>query len=192
MSSDYMAASSVWQGKQVRLRAVEPEDWQHFFDWDADTEFARYDYHIWFPGSREASQRWTAELATSAVKNHEYRWVIETLGGEFAGTLNSHTCDARAGTFRYGVAIRRDHWRQGYASEAVRLVLAYFFRELRYQKVNVEIYEFNTASLALHRKLGFRDEGRLRRTVYTDSRYCDELLLGMTVEEFEESLELIE
>ena len=183
-----MGAPSVWQGGLIRLRAVEAEDWQHFFGWDADTEFARYDYHIWFPGSREASQKWTTELATYGPKNHEYRWVIEALGGEFAGTLNTHTCDARAGTFRYGVAIRREYWRLGYASEAIRLVLAYFFNELRYQKVNVEIYEFNTASLALHRKLGFRKEGRLRRTVYTSGRYYDEVMLGLTVEEFEESL----
>ena len=118
MTSGYMAAQSVWEGKLVRLRAVEPGDWQHFFDWDADTEFARHDYDIWFPGSREASHKWTEELAMSAAKNHEYRRVIETLAGEFAGTLNTHTCDARVGCFRYGVAIRREHWRKGYATEA--------------------------------------------------------------------------
>jgi RimJ/RimL family protein N-acetyltransferase len=135
-----MTTPSIWQGRLVRLRAVEPGDWQHFSEWGTDTEFARYDYNIWFPWSREHSHKWTAELATSGPKSHEYRWVIETLEGEFAGTLNSHTCDPRAGTFRYGVAIRREHWRKGYAAEAIRLVLAFFFRELRYQKVNVEIY----------------------------------------------------
>ena len=185
MTVGYMTEPGIWQGRLIRLRAVEPDDWQRFFDWDADTEFARYDYSIWFPGSREQSRKWTADLAMSGAKNHEYRWVIETLEGEFAGTLNTHTCDARAGTFRYGVAVRREHWRKGYASEAIRLVLAFFFRELRYQKVNVEIYEFNAASLALHRKLGFREEGRLRRTVYTGGRYYDEFVLGMTIEEFE-------
>jgi len=192
MASGYMAAPSAWQGKLVRLRAVEPGDWQDFSDWDADTEFARYDYHIWFPLSREALRKWTEELATAEAKNHEYRWVIETPAGELAGTLNTHTCDPRVGSFRYGVAIRREHWRKGYATEAIRLVLTYFFRELRYQKVTVELYEFNSASLALHRKLGFREEGRLRRTAYTDGRYYDEFLLGMTVEEFEESLKRID
>jgi RimJ/RimL family protein N-acetyltransferase len=35
--------------------------------------------------------------------------------------------------------------------------------------------------------MGFREEGRLRRVVYTGGRYYDELMLGMTAEEFEES-----
>jgi hypothetical protein len=33
-----MSAPSVWQGGLIRLRAVEPEDWQHFSDWEADEE----------------------------------------------------------------------------------------------------------------------------------------------------------
>ncbi len=188
MQGGYMAGKSAWQGKLIRLRAVEPEDWEQFFKWDQDTEFARYGYRVELPGSREQSRKWTQELATAAVKNDEFRWVIETLDGEFAGTINTHTCRPRVGTFRYGVGIRREHWRKGYATEVIRLVLTYFFHELRYQKVNVEVYEFNTASLELHRKLGFREEGRLRRTVYTGGQYYDEFLLGMTREEFEESL----
>ena len=178
-------STNLWQGKLVRLRAVEPDDWKFFFEWDQDTLFAQNTYEIPFPGSREAAKKWTTELATAAPKNHEFRWIIETLAGEFAGTLNSHTCDSRVGAFRYGLAIRREHWRKGYASEAIRLVLAYFFRELRYQKVNVNVYEFNEPSLKLHLKLGFREEGQLRRTVYTEGKFYADIILGMTAEEFE-------
>jgi RimJ/RimL family protein N-acetyltransferase len=52
-------------------------------------------------------------------KEDEFRWIIEDRDGEFVGTINSHTCDPRSGTFQYGIAIRREHWRQGYASEAI-------------------------------------------------------------------------
>jgi RimJ/RimL family protein N-acetyltransferase len=181
-----MTPPNLWQGQRVRLRAVEPGDWQTFFDWNADTDLARSTYFIPFPVSREAQKKWTAEQSTLEPKDHAFRWVIENLAGELVGTLNTHTCDPRNGTFRYGVAIRREHWRRGYASEAIRLVLAYFFRELHYQKVNVEIYAFNESSLKLHRKLGFKEEGRLRRMIYTGGAYHDEILLGLTAEEFEE------
>jgi RimJ/RimL family protein N-acetyltransferase len=177
--------TNIWQSKLVRLRAVEPEDWQAFFDWDQDTDFGRWTYWIPFPGSRESAKKWTADLALAGDKNHEFRWVIESLSGEFVGTLNTHTCDPRVGTFQYGIAVKREHWRNGYASEAIWLVLGYFFRELRYQKVNAHVYAFNEPSLELHRKLGFKEEGRLRRMVYTDGRHHDEVIFGMTVEEFE-------
>ena len=180
-----MASADFWRGKAVRLRAVEPEDWQHFFEWQADTYFDRATYHIDFPQSREAARKWTANLATAEVKNDEYRWVIENLDGEFVGTLNTHSCDPRNGTFQYGIAIRREHWRRGYATEAIALVLRYFFHELRYQKVNVHIYDFSEDSLALHRRLGFTEEGRMRRMGHTEGRYYDWVLMGMTGEEFE-------
>ena len=81
--------ANIWQGKVVRMRAVEPEDWQAFFEWDADTDVARDTYNIPFPGSREAPKKWTTALAATEPKNHEYRWVIENLAGEFAGTINT-------------------------------------------------------------------------------------------------------
>jgi RimJ/RimL family protein N-acetyltransferase len=178
--------TNIWQGERVRLRAVEPGDADLFFEWGQDTDVARADYFIEFPMSREAVRKWTAEQSSKEPKGDEYRWTIETLTGEPVGTINTHDCDPRVGTFRYGVAIGRAHWRKGYASEAIRLVLRYFFLELRYQKCTVEVYAFNEVSLQLHQKLGFCEEGRLRRTVYTGGQYYDEILLGMMAEEFAE------
>jgi RimJ/RimL family protein N-acetyltransferase len=176
---------NIWQGERVRLRAVEPDDWPHFFAWNEDTLFARLTHNVTFPESQEGVKKWLAELATAEVKNDEFRWVIENSEGEFVGTINSHTCDPRNGTFQYGIAIRREHWRQGYASEAIWLVLRYFFHELRYQKVNVHIYDFNESSIALHRRLGFQEEGRLRGMGHTKGRYFDWILMGLTRGEFE-------
>ena len=48
----------------------------------------------------------------------------------------------------------------------------------------MDIYDFNEASIKLHEKLGFVHEGRRRRMGFTDGRYYDWILLGMTVEEF--------
>ena len=61
---------------------------------------------------------------------------------------NIFTCDPGHGTFQYGLAIRREHWRRGDAPEAIALVLRCFFHELRYQKVNVHIhYREHTAAI---------------------------------------------
>jgi RimJ/RimL family protein N-acetyltransferase len=75
--------------------------------------------------------------------------------------------------------------RKGYASEAILLVLRYYFLELGYQKVTATVYSFNTPSISLHERLGFQPEGRVRRTVYTQGQHFDELIFGMTREEFE-------
>ncbi|MGH7861094.1 MAG: GNAT family N-acetyltransferase, partial [Candidatus Dormibacteraceae bacterium] len=182
----------IWHGKAARLRAVEPEDWRAFSRWDLDTEMARSAYFIPFPRSEEAARKWTAELADREYPSHEFRWVIENVDREAVGTLNTHHCDPRNGTFQYGIAISSEHRRRGYARDAIELVLAYFFRELRYQKANVSVYAFNDASFALHRRLGFREEGRLRRMIYTNGDYHDEIILGITAEEFDQPREATE
>jgi hypothetical protein len=82
--------------------------------------------------------------------------------------------------------------RQGYASEAIQILLRQHFDEYRYQKVNTRVHGFNAASIALHEKLGFQHEGRIRRAVYTGGRYWDLLLFGLTVEEFRARAALVD
>jgi RimJ/RimL family protein N-acetyltransferase len=187
VTKHFMSTTDFWQGKLVRLRAVAPEDWRFFLALDVETEFARYTDNILFPDSPERLKKWTSELAIAEPWKHEFRMMIENLNGDCVGTLNTHSCDPRVGVFRYGISIQHEHRQKGYASDAIRLVLTYFFHELRYQKANVTIYAFNEASLELHKRLGFQEEGRLRRTVYTGGKFYDEFILGMTAEEFEES-----
>ncbi len=174
----------IWEGDRVRLRAVEPDDWQTFFDWNRDSDGARGSYHVPYPGSAEAARRWAAETALRQPEGDVFRWVVENLAGEMVGTINTHSCDPRNGIFDYGITIRREHQRRGYASEAIALVLRYYFQELRYQKASVRVYSFNEPSIRLHERLGFQLEGRLRREVYTVGRYFDVLVFGMTAEEF--------
>jgi RimJ/RimL family protein N-acetyltransferase len=43
----------------------------------------------------------------------------------------------------------------------------------------------NEASIQLHRKLGFVEEGRRRRQVFFNGKFHDDVLFGLTREEFE-------
>jgi RimJ/RimL family protein N-acetyltransferase len=175
---------NMWQGERVRLRAIEPGDWEAFHANDADSEAARLGYWIPLPRSAAASQEWAAAEAKPGGDD-AMRFAIETSAGELVGTINTTNCNPRTGTFGYGIAIFRPHWRKGYAREAIVLVLRYYFHELRYQKVTTSVYDFNDASLALHQSLGFVQEGRLRRMGFSGGRYFDEIVVGMTREEFE-------
>lgn len=175
---------NIWQGAHSQLRAIEPSDAEWFFEWNHDSDTARMVDFVWPPGSLEAAKKWAQEMATRKPDGDRLDLVIETLAGTLVGVINAHHCDRRTGAFKYGVAIRQEFRRKGYASEAVLLLLRYFFDELRYQKVTVDVYSNNPASAHLHERLGFQLEGRVRRVVFTQGRHYDLLLYGMTVEEF--------
>ncbi|MBM7564977.1 GNAT family N-acetyltransferase [Paenibacillus sacheonensis] len=175
---------NIWQGENVGLRAIVPGDWVKFHENDQDSEGARSSDSVYFPRSEEGTRAWTEQQSFMGQNGDSIRLAIETLDGELIGCLNSHSCDPRNGTFKYGIAIFRPHWRKGYASEAVTLLLRYFFHELRYEKAVAHVYAFNDGSAKLQEKLGFRLEGTLRSIIYTNGRRHDEYVYGLLREEF--------
>lgn len=177
---------NIFEGRLVRLRGIEPEDWETFFAWNQDSESARRMYFIPFPTSKEEVRQWVAKRALQRGEDDTFFFVIETLAREVVGSISTSVYDRRNGTFGYGVGVLVAHRGKGYASEAVELLLNYFFRELRYQKATAHVYSFNEPSIRLHERLGFVREGQLRRMIYTDGRYFDDILFGMTAEEFTE------
>lgn len=178
--------SNIFQGRRVRLRAVETSDWEIWYAL-TDTDDDRLSWEIAFPASREGTRAHVEELARSGDQGDVFRFMIERFDGEYVGTLNTHTINRRCGTFSYGLSVLPQYRRQGFASEAVRLALRFYFWERRYQKVNAEVYSFNEPSMRLHESLGFMLEGRLRRMIFTGGQFYDALLYGMTREEFEAS-----
>jgi RimJ/RimL family protein N-acetyltransferase len=178
---------NYWQGKTIRLRAVEIEDAEVFVKWNLDSERGRFLDFLWPPQSVDAIKNWVATATLGKLENDSFTWVIETLDHEPAGTISTHDCDLRNGTFSFGIDIAAQYRRKGYAREAIGLVLNYYFNELRYQKVTVPIHSDNAASVALHEKLGFQLEGRFRRMMYTAGRFIDVFWYGLTAEEFKQS-----
>ncbi|MGI5483933.1 GNAT family N-acetyltransferase [Streptomyces lavendofoliae] len=179
------APGPFWTGRRVRLRGIEPEDWQAFMDFDAHSRHQRSLDVLHPPRSAERYHAWAAEQSVAPPAGDDFRLAIEALDtGEPVGSLSTQATDPRAGRFRYGVGIGHEHQRRGYATDAVILLLRFMFGERRYHKCEAGIYAFNDASLALHRGLGFVEEGRLRDHEYFAGRHHDLVLLGMTAPEF--------
>lgn len=179
--------NNYWVGEKIRLRAVELRDIDSFFKagFEADTDLDRYCDEIHFPQSKEKMRERIENAIKKEIENDEFWWIIEDKDGNAVGNINTFGCNKRVGTFRYGVGLEKSYWGKGYAKEAIKIVLRYYFRELRYQKVNAYVYSFNEKSLRLHESLGFQQEGRLRRMVYTNGDFYDEIYFGMTCEEFD-------
>jgi len=178
---------SFWQGRLVRLRGVEPSDAETFARWNLDSEMARELDFVWPPVSLARIKKDLEERSLKRLEDDAFMWVIEDADAEAIGQITTQYCEPHVGVFRYGLSVAREHRRRGYATEAVQIILKYYFDELRYQKCLVTIHSYNTASVALHEKLGFVREGTLRRMVYTGGRFFDVYNYGLLKEEWEQS-----
>lgn len=178
--------SNMWHGERVRLRAVEPDDLPLFrrdgVEHAGDGQL--YDDHRPPPLSEEAAKaRWDRALKPSE-DGDDRTLAIESVDGDLVGSISANHCDRLTGSFEIGFGVFAAHRRKGYASEAVQILMRSDFEELRYQKANTRVNSFNAPSLALHRHLGFTEEGRIRRAGFSGGEHFDLVLFGMTVEEF--------
>jgi hypothetical protein len=113
------------------LRPVEPDDWPAFYAWDQDDEASRMAERIDFPRSRAAVRQWAEQAATERPSGNAFRWVIIDADGAFAGSINTHTCDPRVGSFGIGIGVVPRAQGQCHAAEAIRLVLRRYMRQVR-------------------------------------------------------------
>lgn len=179
--------SDYWQGKLIRLRAIEPADGEFYQHLNQQQYIDRNQDQIFPPSSLHRQNKRVDEKSLEGFDNDSFAFQIEAIeSGELTGCIDTHHCDPRTGVFSYGIALDERFRGKGYATEAVLLVLRYYFQERRYQKCDVGIFDFNPESIRLHERLGFVWEGRRRRATYTGGNFHDMLLFGMTDNEFSE------
>ncbi|QGQ93825.1 N-acetyltransferase [Paenibacillus psychroresistens] len=65
-----------------------------------------------------------------------------------------------------GYELSREYWNQGIMSEAVQAAIAFAFDELGNHRVCAEVFPENTASLRILKRLGFQEEGLLKKHLW--------------------------
>jgi len=178
-----------WQGNLVRLRSMQIEDAQKKLKEYTDSE-ARSWLQIGMdlpPVSLESYIEQILPYCNFKDTSQNMLFSIETLANEYVGWINLYGQNPRHGTFGFGISIFRENQRNGYAEEAVRLLLRYCFYELRMQKCNSACIAKNKGSIRLHQKLGFQEEGRRRRNIFLNGQYHDDIFWGLLKEEFDEN-----
>ena len=87
-------------------------------------------------------------------------------------------------TANLGYAIARDYWGKGFATEAIRAVVDFAFRELGLAKVFARADPRNVASIRVLEKLGMMKEAHLRSHVVRRGERCDRVWYGVLREEW--------
>ncbi|GCD08896.1 GNAT family N-acetyltransferase [Clostridium tagluense] len=174
-----------WQNDLVRLRAWSPEDWEWDYYNNFDTSAMRLgDCEVPFPPTVLESKNFSEKIANLSNNTGRTYFAIETLEGTIVGRINFNNNDERNGTFEIALLIDRDYRGKGYGTAAMKILLQYAFMEKRLNKYCGSLLEGNIGSVAMHKKLGCQQEGLCKENIYTNGRYCDEILFGLTKEDY--------
>ncbi len=171
-------------GSRVRLRPLERADLPRYQELLSDPEINLSYGGLGVPDSLAKLQR-RYDAGEYDVTDRYLHLVIEagdTLIGQVS-LKNDENLPSRTATF--GIFIGDPGYLDlGYGTEASVFLLNYAFSILGYHKVNLDLFEYNARAQAHYEKLGFVHEGRRRDNHWSRGRFWDEILMGITAEEW--------
>lgn len=139
------------------------------------------------PPSRSLREtgRWVREDLELAATGSAAFWSIRTRADDAAvGKFTLIHYDAANRRVEIGFILLRELHRRGLMTEAASAVLDHSFGELGLHRLEADTDPDNTASIALLRKLGFREEGRARERWKGVGEWRDSLLFGLLAKDW--------
>lgn len=181
--------SNIWRGRKVELRGPRLEDAETLALAPIDSEADAFAHQIELPLNRtleweqQIIQRWI-ELNRNTQNADCNLAIVPLTTNKFAGTVGMHNTHARVRVSDLNVWVASNEQNKGYGGEAILILLNYAFNELDYQKIELGVAEQNIHASKLYEKLGFIEEGRLRRRYIYKGEYHAEIKMGILAEEF--------
>jgi ribosomal-protein-alanine N-acetyltransferase len=177
------------EGGKVALRPPAPDDWR---EWAVLRSESRMFLTPWEP-------LWATDALTEAtyqrrVRRVQSEWredegysfhVLDRATGRIVGGIGLTQIRrgiAQSGVIGYWVGQR--HARQGYISQATRLVTSFGFDKLNLHRVEATCVPGNDASRNLLENLGFKREGYARSYLKIAGEWADHLLYAAIKDEW--------
>ena len=164
---------------RLTLRPLDERDTDAHYAIFSDPAVARY----W------SSEPWTdmaqavqaiARIRAADEDGSELRFGIELREtGELVGNCALHHFVESSRRCELGYALGSAHWGKGYASEALRALLAHGFEVLDLNRIEADIDPDNIASGRVLEKLGFRKEGFMPERWIVHGKTADTVNYGL-------------
>jgi RimJ/RimL family protein N-acetyltransferase len=90
----------------------------------------------------------------------------------------------RGSAFITRMIVHPDHRGRGVGPEMLRGILAQGFKKFELHRVELNVYDFNTAGIRCYEKAGFRKEGLMRGTTFTGREYWNAYRMAILEDEW--------
>ncbi|MBP5277361.1 MAG: GNAT family N-acetyltransferase [Prevotella sp.] len=157
--------------KNVRLRAIEPEDLEMMYDLENDES-------LWnvgatnVPYSRFIIHEYIRQTTGDIYTDKQLRLMIE-VEQQVVGMIDLTAFDPRHNRAEVGIVIQQPFRHQGYATQALQQLIDYSRNVLHIHQLYAYIATDNDYSLQLFRKAGFIQTAVLKDWLCLGEKYSD-------------------
>lgn len=169
------------QGKNIRLRPVEPSDVDFIYTIENEPSVWRVSNTL-VPYSRFQIEQYVLSTEHDIYAEKQLRLVIELINGNHATPIGAvdifdfEPHDLRAGL---GIVIIKDERQKGYSSETLEIIIDYCFEILNLHQIHCTISADNTPSINLFHKHGFVQNGIKKDWRFMDGKWMDEIMFQL-------------
>ena len=180
MSGATLAPLKPLQLQTGRLRFTEFEggDAETLYALFSDPQAMRYWSREPMQDPAEAVQL-IDEIATLRERDELYQWALRLEDGTLIGTATLHAFSLVNRRCGIGYMLARAHWGRGLMHEALDALISHVFEFTGIERIGADVDPRNVRSIALLKRLGFREEGLRRATYRLYGEVQDSKLMGL-------------
>ncbi|MXV16694.1 GNAT family N-acetyltransferase [Hufsiella ginkgonis] len=172
---------------QIKFRPLRMEDAWFINNLRQQEDVERMIGGVIRPVSYERDLKWVEDLIMKDHQHMIYFAITPGSSDDIIGYTSISEIDYRNGTcFWSGIKVDPGQAGRGVGTEVALKVLKYVFEELRMVRCKAECLENHQAALNMMLKVGYRQEGLMRKTVYKNGAHNNQWLLSVISSEYEE------
>lgn len=176
---------AMMETARLILDALRPADASGLFEYRGDPEVARY--QVWKPANVGEAVAFIAKQVEQpfgeadswcqlAIRSRQTRELVGDFGVHFPAT--------KADPIEFGLSLKPAQQRKGYAREVMSAAIDLAFRAWGYRRVVGSVDPRNTASVALCRSLGFRQEAHHVESYRFRGEWVDDMIFALLAREW--------
>ncbi|MDN7672990.1 GNAT family protein [Burkholderia oklahomensis] len=177
--------SAAIETARLVLDALDQRDAESLFDYRGNPEVWRY--QGWRPASVADSRDFIARQSGVAF-GEAGAWcqlaIRRKPTRELIGDLGVHFPASDTEPAEFGISLSPAHQRKGYAREVMTACIALAFRQWGHRRLVASVDPRNTASMALFRALGFRQEAHHVESYCLRGEWVDDVIFAMLAREW--------
>ena len=171
------------EGKNVRLKLIDIEDTDFFFEF-----LNRIDFYGEYEAILPQISKTYAQKRIENPEKTDVNWtwfVIEKKDGTKIGFILYFTNQPRE-WIEVGYALMPSEMGKGYGTEALQIMVDYLFLSKDIMRIQATTDERNKPSQRILEKVGFQKEGCIRKSGFTRGAWVNDHLYSMLREEWKE------
>jgi RimJ/RimL family protein N-acetyltransferase len=170
--------------EKIRLRALTAEDAKITWKWQNSPEIKEFYSDHPYPVNYELEKLWYDKITYTNIPVTVFGIEVlenqKLIGMSILKNINLIHRSAELGIFIGDTSEKH----KGYSSEATLFTLKFGFMDLGLNRIYLKVHEDNAPAIRLYEKTGFKKEGVMRKSVFKNDRFKNEIIMSLLNEEF--------